>query len=68
MSSVKRSKDMGKIVENLKAAGIDPKDIDAIIPSHGHIDHVGGILGGRRQPQLPQCTNLHFADRSRILD
>src|ERR1700704_6869609 len=37
MSSVKRSKDMGRLTQNLKAAGIDPKDIDAVIPSHGHI-------------------------------
>ncbi len=53
MSSVKRSKDMGKLVENMKAAGIDPKDIDAVIPSHGHIDHIGGILaedGSRNFP------------------
>jgi glyoxylase-like metal-dependent hydrolase (beta-lactamase superfamily II) len=53
MSSVKRTKDMGKVVENLKAAGIDPKDIDAVIPSHGHIDHIGGILaedGSRNFP------------------
>jgi len=53
MSSVKRTNDMGKLVANLKAAGIDPKDIDAVIPSHGHIDHIGGILaedGSRNFP------------------
>lgn len=44
MSSVKRSKDMGRLTQNLKAAGIDPKDIDYLIPSHAHIDHIGGIL------------------------
>ena len=33
MSSVKRSKDMGRLTENLRAAGIDPKDIDGLEPS-----------------------------------
>jgi glyoxylase-like metal-dependent hydrolase (beta-lactamase superfamily II) len=44
MSSVKRSQDMGRLAQNLKVAGIDPKDIDYVIPSHAHIDHIGGIL------------------------
>jgi Metallo-beta-lactamase superfamily len=44
MASVKRTEDMGLLVGNLKAAGIDPKDIDYLIPSHAHIDHIGGIL------------------------
>ncbi len=44
MASVKRNDDMGLLVRNLRAAGIDPKDIDYLIPSHAHIDHIGGIL------------------------
>ena len=42
MSSVKRTDAMGRLTANLKQAGIDPKDIDAVIPTHAHIDHVGG--------------------------
>jgi glyoxylase-like metal-dependent hydrolase (beta-lactamase superfamily II) len=55
MSSVKRSKDMGRLTENLKAAGIDPKDIDAVIPSHGHIDHIGGILAEDGSQNFPNA-------------
>jgi glyoxylase-like metal-dependent hydrolase (beta-lactamase superfamily II) len=55
MSSVKRSKDMGKIVDNLRAAGIDPKDIDAVIPSHAHIDHIGGILAEDGSHNFPNA-------------
>jgi Metallo-beta-lactamase superfamily len=41
MASVKRTDDMGLLIGNLRAAGIDPNDIDYLIPSHAHID-VGG--------------------------
>src|SRR4029077_4323002 len=33
-SSVKRNDAMGRLAANLKLAGIDPKDIDAVIPTH----------------------------------
>jgi glyoxylase-like metal-dependent hydrolase (beta-lactamase superfamily II) len=55
MSSVKRSNDMGRMTQNLKAAGIDPKDIDYLIPSHGHIDHIGGILAEDGSQNYPNA-------------
>jgi glyoxylase-like metal-dependent hydrolase (beta-lactamase superfamily II) len=35
----------GKTLANLKAAGIDPKDIETILVSHFHPDHIFGLLG-----------------------
>jgi glyoxylase-like metal-dependent hydrolase (beta-lactamase superfamily II) len=33
----------GKLIANLQAAGIDPKNIDTILVSHFHPDHINGI-------------------------
>jgi 7,8-dihydropterin-6-yl-methyl-4-(beta-D-ribofuranosyl)aminobenzene 5'-phosphate synthase len=33
------------ILYNLKVLNINPKSIDAIVLSHGHVDHVMGIMG-----------------------
>jgi glyoxylase-like metal-dependent hydrolase (beta-lactamase superfamily II) len=34
----------GQLMNNLKAAGIDPKSIDVVLISHFHGDHVNGLL------------------------
>jgi glyoxylase-like metal-dependent hydrolase (beta-lactamase superfamily II) len=34
----------GKLLENLEAAGIDPKTITAVIFTHCHADHLWGVL------------------------
>lgn len=33
-----------KLIENLKAIGINESDIDAVVLSHLHFDHAGGLL------------------------
>ncbi len=34
--------DTGKLLQHLKAEGISPEDIDTVILTHGHPDHLGG--------------------------
>ena len=55
MSSVKRTDAMGQLVANLKKSGIDPNDIDAVIPTHAHIDHVGGIMAADGSRNFPNA-------------
>ncbi|ROV54421.1 MBL fold metallo-hydrolase [Neisseria chenwenguii] len=38
-----KAKSLGHIVENLAAAGVKPKQINNVIITHLHPDHVGGI-------------------------
>src|SRR5262249_30529675 len=35
----------GRLTKNLEAAGVKAEDIDVIILTHGHIDHLAGIMG-----------------------
>jgi glyoxylase-like metal-dependent hydrolase (beta-lactamase superfamily II) len=60
MSSVKRSDDMGRLVASLKQSGIKPEDIDAVIPTHAHIDHIGGIMAADGSRNFPNAQ-IHIA-------
>jgi glyoxylase-like metal-dependent hydrolase (beta-lactamase superfamily II) len=35
----------GRQQKSMKEAGIKPEDIDAVVFSHAHIDHIGGVVG-----------------------
>jgi 7,8-dihydropterin-6-yl-methyl-4-(beta-D-ribofuranosyl)aminobenzene 5'-phosphate synthase len=33
------------LVENMRRLGLSPRDVEAVVLSHGHFDHVGGMEG-----------------------
>ena len=58
----------GRQQKSMAEAGIKPGDIDAVVFSHAHIDHIGGIVDDRRQAAVPQRAVLHRPERFRFLD
>lgn len=45
----------GKLLASLKSAGINPQDIDAVVATHAHCDHVWGIMGDNGERNFPNA-------------
>src|SRR5258705_3674250 len=45
----------GRQQKSMAEAGIKPEDIDAVVCSHAHIDHIGGIVGADDKPAFPNA-------------
>jgi glyoxylase-like metal-dependent hydrolase (beta-lactamase superfamily II) len=46
---------LGQLVPNLRAAGYQPEQVDDIVITHMHADHVGGLMAGE-QRAFPNAT------------
>jgi len=45
----------GHFAGNLRASGIDPGEVDAVVISHFHLDHIGGLLDAENRPVFPNA-------------
>jgi glyoxylase-like metal-dependent hydrolase (beta-lactamase superfamily II) len=48
----------GRLGESLAAAGVAPEDIDVVVITHGHPDHIGGISDGRGGPRYRNALHV----------
>jgi 7,8-dihydropterin-6-yl-methyl-4-(beta-D-ribofuranosyl)aminobenzene 5'-phosphate synthase len=57
------------MVENMRRLGIAPADVEVIVLSHGHWDHVTGmegLVGALGRTQLPVMIHPEFWNRRRV--
>jgi glyoxylase-like metal-dependent hydrolase (beta-lactamase superfamily II) len=45
----------GMLISNLQSKGISSQDIDIVINSHGHPDHIGGNTNAQGEPNFPHA-------------
>jgi glyoxylase-like metal-dependent hydrolase (beta-lactamase superfamily II) len=50
----------GKLLENLKANGINIEDIDTVINTHAHIDHLGGNTDLKGNANFPNARYVIY--------
>jgi len=52
----------GKLISNLQAENISPEDIDTVILTHGHPDHIGGNIDEDGKPAFPNARYVIWKD------
>jgi len=48
--------DSGRLLENLRDAGVESSEIDGMVLTHGHSDHCWGTMGDDGTPNFPNAT------------
>jgi len=58
--------DTGRLVDNLRKAGVGPSEIDTVILTHGHPDHIGGIADADGRLVFPKARFVMWKDEWRF--
>src|ERR1700743_1250545 len=58
----------GRQQKSLKEAGIKPEEIDAVVFSHGHIDHIGGVVDDNNKVLFPNAQFYIAENRHKYWD
>jgi glyoxylase-like metal-dependent hydrolase (beta-lactamase superfamily II) len=53
---------VGNLLVNLQKEGIESGDIDTIILTHGHPDHIGGIINAEGKPTFPNARYIMWKE------
>lgn len=48
----------GKLVDNMRKAGLDPEEVDTVVITHAHPDHIGGILAPDGSLAFPNANYM----------
>lgn len=46
---------LDRLPANLNAAGVRPEQVDAVVATHLHVDHIGGMVGADGTPRFPNA-------------
>jgi glyoxylase-like metal-dependent hydrolase (beta-lactamase superfamily II) len=52
----------GRLLENLRVEGIGPEDIDTVVLTHGHPDHIGGHADAEGNLAFPKARYVMWKD------
>lgn len=47
--------DLGRLAAHLAAAGLPPASVDMVVLTHGHLDHLGGLVTPAGAPAFPNA-------------
>jgi glyoxylase-like metal-dependent hydrolase (beta-lactamase superfamily II) len=68
-SGTTKGPSMGRLPASLAALGIAPADIDAVVLTHLHMDHVGGLTDAEGRPAFPNAKLfVHQAEAAYFMD